>query len=277
MAVGYQKFKSRIFFVVCALLLLHNTPCQAATVDELYAVFDMEYSVEYPKDVLDTIDNYNYAKRYMSMYRYVVESEYDIESVNKNIEYLEDRLTEIESNLSKGFVLNLDEIYLLEDEYTEVYNQLERAKKSLISVDVDVRIPTSTDTPTYAEYINAMQKKALLATQAELGNVKGLDYPIDTAALVKDLSDTHLTLSVADGSTATSLFNGKVVDITDDSITLYHYNNVYTLYKGIQHSYVEKGDTVYQGQSIGTVNSNLTLKLKLNGKLVDVSLLFKED
>lgn len=277
MAVGYQKFKSRIFFVVCTLLLLQDTPCQAATVDELYAVYGMEYSVEYPKDVLDIIDNYNYAKRYMSMYRYVVESEYDVESVNKNIEYLEDRLTEIEGNLSKGFDLSLDEIYLLEDEYTEVHNQLERAKKSLISVDVDVRVPTSTETPTYDEYVNAMQEKALLNTQAELGNVKGLDYPIATAALVKDLSDTHLTLSVAEGSTATSLFNGKVVDITDDSITLYHYNNVYTLYKGVQHSYVVKGDTVYQGQSIGTVNSNLTLKLKLNGKLVDVSLLFKED
>ena len=75
-----------------------------------------------------------------------------------------------------------------------------------------------------------------------------------------------------------SVFNGKIISVSDDNeVTISHHNKIYSHYKGLNSVVVSVGDEVKQGQAIGTSSSQFTLQLKVGGKLVDVSKLFKED
>jgi septal ring factor EnvC (AmiA/AmiB activator) len=256
------------------LLFLTPATIYADTANDLYDLYDMKYEDSIPEDVIDTISRYNYAQKYVSMFQYVAVSEYDTDLINAKIDQLESNLESLTDQLLAGYDLSMDEIYTLEDEYNETYTKLQDAKDSLQTVEIDFDTPTVDNTPTYSEYKEALQKKSKLVTEAELGEISDLSYPVTTAALESDRTFTSLTLAVADGATITSLFNGTVALTDDNSITIDHHNGIYTYYGGLTSYYVRPGDTVYQGQSIGTSGNKVILKLKIDGKLVDISKLF---
>ena len=272
--MGTQKCKTAVTLLVVLLSL--PTICYADTAVDVYEVYGVDYEITYPDSVVDTINSYNYAKRYIAMYRYVAESEYDKSILEKRIDTLESKLKDIESKLSNGYNLSLDEIYALEDEYVTTSKNLSDAKSALVEGEVECDTPDASNTPTYEEYMEAMQEKSRIKTEAEVGSVKNLTYPVTSASLVSDKTDNSLLLDVAFGTTVTALFNGTVAAVDDSSITLNHHNGIYTYYGNLSSSIVSVGDTVYQGQSIGLSTDTLQLKIKVGGELKDVSKLFKE-
>lgn len=263
--------------VIAALsVLMSCTPCYAETASDLYAFYGVDYAIDYPEDVLKTISDYNSAKRYVQMFRYVSESEYDHSIIDNRIEELELQLDKAQKTLMSGYNLSLSEIYAAEDMYKTVTQKLDDACASKECEEIEYQTPSLNSVPSYTEYVEALNTKALIKSREDIGNITGLKYPVSSAALVDSVSDNALTLSVLEGSTVTSLFDGVIAQVTDDSITVYHYNGIYTYYGGVITAYVEKGDTVSQGQSLGSCGPRLTLKLKLDRDLVNISELFKE-
>lgn len=273
--MGYQKFKKLILFALCL-----SVPCcsvHASTASDLYAVYGMEYTPKYSEDILDTIQRYDNAKKYIAMYQYVALSEFDTTKIDTKLEELSKRKAELEEQLLGGFSLELNELYLLEDEYNDVCTQLDNYEKSKVSYEVEYSTPTPDDVPTYSEYVTAIKEKSSIDTLADIGNLDNLKPPFTSASLIESKTNSEIIYRVATGTTVTSLFNGTVVAIDSIGVTVDHHNNIYTLYSGLSDVYVEVGDTVYQGAAIGAANDLVKLKCKVNSKIVDVSKLFKED
>jgi murein DD-endopeptidase MepM/ murein hydrolase activator NlpD len=273
-AVG-SKIRKALILVIA--LVLQATTAYASTASDVYAVYDMSYEPSYPKGVLSTIAAYQNAKKYVYMYQYVIESEYDTTLIDRRIEEYKKTVETTSEKLLGGFSLDLSEIYALEDQYTEAVQKKEEAELSLVSYTVDYEAPTAKDVPTYAEYQQACTTKSLIDNKANVGTLENLSYPTETACLIDSSNDTSMTFATSSNTVVTSLFNGKVAKVTDDSVTVCHYNKIYTCYSNLSSVTVKKGDIVCQGQSVGISTSKFTLRMKVGGKLVDVSKLFKED
>lgn len=261
---------------VFCLLLYSSVTAYAKGVEDLYTLYGIPYEVTYPDDIMRIISDFQYAEKYVSMYRYVVESTFDTTVIENRISKLEVDLLSVEEQLLCGYTLSIEEIYTLEDEYVSITGQLEDAKKSLIGGEIDYNIPNAENTPTRKEYEEALEKKSKMGAAVNLGEFE-LNYPVDTGALISDKTDTHLELAVANNSTVTALFNGTVTAITSSSISIDHTNDVFTFYGNLRSVSVNVGDAVTQGQPIGTTTSTLMLKMKLDGNLVDITKIFKEE
>ena len=272
-----RKSKSVVALVLCLCLLSVN-PIYADTASDLYELYGSEYVTDYPDGTLETISKYQNAKKYVAMYQYVITSDFDPSIINERIDKYSEEIDECSAKLLAGYSMSLEDIFDAEGEYLEATSLLHEAKKSLKQYEIDYSAPEAKDTPSYTEYSNACVVKDVIDAKSELGDVKSVKYPINGACLIDDQTDTSLTLLTAENNLVQSLFNGVVAKTTEDSVTVYHYNHIYTYYGGLTNVTVSKGDTVYQYQTLGTSSSHVTLKLKINGDIVDINkLLHKEE
>lgn len=268
----------RSALVILALLLVFPYTVYADSASDLYKKYDMKYEQKYPTNVLSTIAKYQNAKKYVYMYQYVIESEYDTSIIENRIKTFEKELKDTEKKLLDGYDKSISDIYELEEKYSNAKAKLADAKKSLKNCKVDYKPPKSKDVPSYAEYSEACMTKSLVDNQNELGNISDMKYPTETACLIADQTKTSMTFETANNTIVQSVFNGKIISVSDDNeVTISHHNKIYSHYKGLNSVVVSVGDEVKQGQVIGTSSSQFTLQLKVGGKLVDVSKLFKED
>lgn len=261
---------------VCLLLVLCSTTLstKALTAEELYSVFGITYESGISKEDLETIQNYNQAKRYVQMFRYVAESEYDKGAVDTKIDATVERMTEIETSLLAGFDLPANEIYDLESEYRSLSKQLEELQSSTVTVPLDYSEKEPTEVPTYEEYLIAVANKNLADSRAKLGD--STPTVMTNTHLVSDFDETTVTYASTPLSVTTSLFNGVVVYSEGDTVTINHYNNIFTSYKGLTPC-VEKGDTIGQGQCIGYSSGILSVRMKVGGQFVNIHSYLEEN
>ena len=260
--------------VLVVLLCLIPSTTYAATAEELYAKYNITYESPYPYDVIETISAYDNAKKFVAMYSYVITSEYDVEALKLKVEELTQKLNSTEVQLLDGYNLSTDEIYALEDNYITTKEQLENARLSLASVDLNYSIPNADNTPTYSEYKSALSKKNAIDAKCNVGDIEELSVPVSGNALVYSSVDKYTTYSVSNDVDVLALFNGVVSDTSDKYVIINHYNNIYTRYDNLYNVSVEVGDTVVQGQVIGRADKKFNLALKLAGRFVDVNELF---
>lgn len=272
--MGNKALKAVI--ILCVSFLLKPTTVFASTAEDLYKVYNIKFEAEYPENVLSTIQKYDNAKKYLSMYKYVALSDYDESIINKKIDNLIEEKNKIEEQLLSGYNLSLSDIYALEDKYVTVCKQLNDAESTSKTYSVEFNKPEPDSVPTYKEYIEAKRIKASIDTQMDIGDLDNVN-PVTTAYLIDECSDNVITLDVPDSATVVSLFNGEIARIDTDGITINHYNGIYTFYGGVNNVYVDVGDTVYQGQAVGTVDENLILKCKVGNKIVDINKLFEKE
>lgn len=272
--MGKKAFKA--ILVIFIVMLFKCTTVNASTAEDLYKMYNIKFETKYPEDVLNTIRKYDNAKKYLSMYKYVASSEYDESIVSKRINELECEKSTIEDRLLAGYNLSISEIYDLEDRYVTVCKHLNDAKKTIESYDVDFTRPEPEDVPTYSEYLEAKKIKSSIDTKMNIGDIVNIK-PTNVAYLLESSTENSMTIKVASGTTVTSLFNGEVVMINGSGITIDHYNGIYTFYGDVDETYVNIGDTVYQGQALGTVDDFLTLKCKVGNKIVNINKLFEKE
>lgn len=253
---------------VAVLVLLQPFTCFAYSAENLYSDFDIEYSSPYNEDDLDVIRNYNYAKRYATMFRYVAESTYDVEVINNRIAECEKTIETIEKELISGYDKSDEELYQLESDYNTALQQLEEAKNTTEPVDVDVTRLSAEEVPTYEEYVRAMNRKRSMDKNCELGKESKIVLSLN-AVLVKDFTDTSVTYTTVNGSGIVSLYNGKIAAVGEDHVTINHHNGIVSSYKGVFPT-VKVGDTVMQGSPIGLTDGTFTVKLRIGNKLVDI-------
>ncbi len=253
---------------IACLVLLQPLTCFAYTAEELYSNYGLEFPSPYDEDDLNTINDYNYAKRYTSMFRYVADSEYDTEIIEKRISDCEDRLAAIEKELLSSYGKSSSDIYQLESDYNLAKQQLEDAQNATVPIDIKVDHLNAQDVPTYSEYVSAMNRKRFVDHKCELGESKAIKLSFN-AQLVKDYTDTYITYATTEGSGVGTLYNGTIVAIGGDHVTVNHYNGIISSYKGILPT-VEVGDAVRQGDPIGTTYGEFSVKLKVANSLVDI-------
>lgn len=273
--MGIKKITAMLMSL--ALVLYTPTTANCETTTDLYDMYAMPYTVKYPKGILDTINKYQNAKKYVSMYQYVILSEYDTEILDTRERNCLKTIEQSEKSLLGCYNADLQTIYDYEDAYVTAVRQYDDVVKSKVTTPIDYEAPKPANVPTSSEYRKACNKKAYLDSCSNLGDVKDLHYPFNVACLIDSIDNNSITFLTQKDALVQSLFNGKVAKCDDTSLTIYHYNGVYTHYAGLSSVSVKKGDKVRQYEPVGTSTSKVTMQLKLNGNLVDISKLFKEN
>ncbi len=271
--MGIKKYAAPL--ILCVTVLTAFTNVRASTVTDVYNIYGIESDELYPKELLNVISSYESAQKYVAMYQYVVESEYDTKVTEQRVKSLKKAKKDIEVKLMDGYSMELGDIYYLEDSYVTVAKDLENAKKSKEYVDIQSNIPNADSVPSTSEYQRALLQKSELDSSYTMGEVP-CECPIVGSYLLSDKNDKHLELAVAIGSDVTALMNGKVVAVDEESITINHSGKIYTFYGELQEVFVTVGTDVVQGQVIGKSSNKLMLKMKINDKFMDISKLIKE-
>lgn len=250
------------------MLLLQPLHAFAYTAEELYTDCEMQWESPYSQEDLDTIRDYNYAKRYASMFRYVADSTYDEAVIENRIKDCEALLEDIESELLAGFSKTTEELYQLESDYAAALQQLEEAKSTTMPVEVDTKKLSAEEIPSYQEYVKALNRKRATEVSCNLGELKTVQISMN-AVLVKDYTSTSVTYATVEGSGIVSLYNGVVAAVGEDHVTINHRNGIVSSYKGVRAT-VKVGDKVTQGSPIGLTDGEFTVKLRVGNKLVDI-------
>ncbi len=263
-----RKTTSGKCWLIMFLLLLNSSTAYAYSAEELYKDCGQEYTTPYSEEDIDTISNYNFAKRYVSMYRYVSSSEYDETIINERIAACEETVSAIEEQLLNGYSLSESEIYQLESDYKVAKQQLDDAKNVQKPIDIDVKRLNAEEIPTYNQYVRAMNRKKTADINCNLGNNK---IPVLTmqAYLVRDYTDTCVTITTVKGGGVCAMYNGVVAGVSEDHVTINHHNGIVSSYKGITPT-VNVGDTVLQGSPVGTTLGEFQAKLKVDETLVNL-------
>lgn len=267
---------SKFLIVILVCFLLKPITVEAATPAELYTEYDLQYADSYPDGVLETISAYQNAQKYETMYYYVVSSDYDTSIIDRRITELEATLKDCENKLQSGYSLSISEIYELEDLYNTTLDKLEDAKSAANVVEIDYHMPTLSDVPSYDEYCEALSIKSKYDSTQELGTLM-INVPVTGDSSVNEDTDKHLLLDAQAGSTVTSLFNGTVVQVTENSVTVQHPGNIYTYYGNLESVYVVENESVYQGEGVGSASETVMLKMKINGNFVPISKLISKE
>lgn len=257
-------------------------PVHASTVDELYDYYGKEYIVEIPNDVSETIKQYNAAKKYVSMYHYVINSEYDVSILETEKATLEKELEVVRTGLHAGYNKTIGEIYALENRYLEIKGRLSNISDAMNSYEVPTASLSVNNVPSYSDYKVAMKRKNELLSQAEIGVVPSRGYPLQSQCHLEEHSKAFTRYATINNTGVTAMFNGVVKEIKNDAdygltLIIDHYNGVLSYYCNLEEVTVKVGETLYQGQQVGyIIDSTAIFRLSLSGEFVDVSTLFVE-
>lgn len=263
-----RKAASRSYWLMLLLFLCGSMNVQAYTAEELYEDCGVEYSSPYDEKDLETISDYNFAKRYVSMYRYVSVSTYDEEIIENRINECKKIVEEAEAALLDGYSKTTTEIYQLESDYKVALQKLHDAENVTKPVEIETKQITAEDVPTYNEYVRAMNRKKVTDINCNLGEQIKPTLAVQ-AYLVENYDDTSITYTTVQNGGVCSMFNGTVAAVGDDHVTVSHHNGIVSSYKGVTPT-VSVGDTVIQNGPIGVTGGSFTVKLKVKDKLVNV-------
>lgn len=267
-----QKFL--FSFVIAALLMSSSITCYAANTKSLYLLYDIEYRPKYPKGVSETIAKYDAAMRYIMMYRYI-DSMADTSGVlSKRITELKDRLDVIQDKLRSAYFLDINEIYALEEEYKVLHSQYAGYVEAMKTMSTKDESNVLDDVPTYKEYCYALELKKLYSGEHNLGAVM-IKYPVNKKVDAVSKTKQGILLKVND-ATVSSIFNGRVTNVSNHSVTVSHYDGIYTYYGNLHDIDVNVGDSLSQGSPIGKTNG-VELRLRIDDKVVDITKVFNED
>lgn len=263
-----RKTASSKYWLALLILLCHSIPVQAYSAEELYKDCGMEYTSPYDKNDIETIGNYNFAKRYVSMYRYVSSSEYDEEVIEKRIEECERIVDDTEKALLNGYDKPVSELYQLESDYKEALRKLEDAKTIMHPVELNTKQLTAADVPTYNQYVHAMNRKKVADLNCNLGEHKFPTMAVQ-AYLIDNYDTSSVTYTTVQNGGVCSMYNGVVAAVGEDHVTINHHNGIVSSYKSVTPT-VKVGDTVLQNRPIGVTDGKFTVKLKVNNTLIDI-------
>lgn len=253
--------------VVCTmLLLLPCSRCYAYTAEDLYNDLGIEYKDPYSNEDLNTIARYRYAKKYTRIFGNLSAMEFPDYSERRG-EELEKQKTEIEDALSNGFNLKESDIYNLEQNYKEIVEEIEKNNAIAPEKEIEVAQLDIEGIPSYNQYATANARYSLITTWLELGGNTPMLTP--GAYVISDSSPTSITIGTTEQAVITSLFNGTVIDVDDDIVTIDHHTRIYSSYKGI-HPSVKEGDQVGQGMCIGYSKGNVGVKMSVGGNLINI-------
>lgn len=272
MGVTYAK---RAWVFCFVILLLVPTTCSAETCVDLYKVYDKEYEISYPDNVIETIQNYNYAEKYLTMYYNIAKCEYNTEELIARRKSVKKELKAIESQLLSGYYLSLDNIRSLESEYLELKEKLSDIDKSLKVYEMDTDAVDAANVPTREQYSAAMDIKSDIDKQSNIGDIKNLERPFKSRSLLSSSDDSEVSYAVANNTEVTALFNGYVESVEGDKMTVSCYNGISVVYTGLATVFVPEGEAVKQYNTIARSSNTVTICLILNGNSVDVSKILK--
>ena len=268
--------------LIFILFFLLSSTCYAASTEQLYSYYGIDRPVYGDPAVQDTIDTYNTASRFVSMYKNLLAAE-SIQHDNKEqIDSLEYRLKFTESKLDRGYGMSLAEIYQAEEDYTVAKQALKFYKDCSVSSDrIKLNIPENP--PNLEEYNAAVSKRQEYLAEAEIGSLNNLSVPTESAALVRYNDTDYSSYAVENSSKVFALFNGTVSNVYEDPffgrcIDFDCSNGVRYTCANLGNILVLPGQKVYQGQTIGfTKSTTAVFRLCLDGKYVDVNKLFSID
>lgn len=271
-----RKMRKYLFsFAVLFCVVISSSTCYAANTKALYTLYGKEYSPKYPKGVSETIAKYDSAMRYLKMYHYIdgVASSSDI--LSARIKDLKKELDTIKDKLTLGYFKDTNEIYELEEKYSTLYKQYSGYMETLQTFSVKGETVNLKDAPTYKEYCYALEMKKLYSGEHNLGSVH-MKYPVvgEVKSIEKTKQGVRLEVSSAK---VQSIFNGRVTNVSNNSVTVSHYDGIYSYYGNLHKIKVHVGDSVSQGSVLGTAASSVELRLMVGNEIVDIKQIFNED
>ncbi len=275
--MSWQRRMRRYLFSFAVLfcVMVSSFTCDAADTKALYTLYGKEYSPKYPKGVSETIAKYDSAMRHLTMYHYIDGVANSSDILSARIKALKKELDAIKDKLTLGYFKEANEIYELEEKYSTLYKQYSGYMKTLQTFSVKDKSINLKDAPTYKEYYYALEMKKLYSGEHNLGSVH-IKYPV--VGEVKSTAKTKqgIKLKVSNAKVQ-SIFNGRVTNVSNNSVTVSHYDGIYSYYGNLHKIKVHVGDSVSQGSVLGTAASSVELRLMIDNEIVDIKQIFNED
>ena len=269
--------KTKAGLITVLFVLLFVTPVQASSIEELYALYQIDYVNAYPDGIVKTMRSYQSAQKYVKRYRGVIESDFDSSIYTRRLEKYEAELKNIESMLLDGYDLSLSEIYSLEDKYSSIQSKIKSTQESMAVSENSIEKLDSSDVPTYTEYCEAVSRKAELDSNSPIGDLSKLKVPIKSSFLLDKHNKTSATYMTTDNAPIVALFSGKVVETSDTYCKIENSYGVAVYYRNLSDMSYSIGDVVDEGAVIGHSYSYVTLQLSLDNNFVDITKLFEKE
>lgn len=255
--------------------MLNTTSVYAANTKSLFLLYDIDYVPTYPQDITDTIESYENAKRYAFMYQYITKIPDKSPVIEKRLEEVDAQLAKVKDKLKNCYFLPMDEITALEEEYTELNDKHNDYTNALHLYTVDNSDYDFSNVPTAKEYYKAVELKKYYSGEHTIGELL-VKYPTDEKPTKVTKNANEVVLTIPE-TKVKSMYSGRVTNTNNNSVTISHFDGVYTYYGNLKDINVKVGDAVSQYTPIGTAEGDLTLRLKVANKIVDISKIFYED
>ena len=259
-----------VFWLICATPL----PTYASSICDLYDLYEVDYKDAYPDGIITTIRRYQEAQRYVKCYRGVIESDFDVSLYENQLKEYKAELEDTKNKLLGCYNASMYDICMLEDKYVDLQNKIKNVKLSMKSGTVTIN---SELVPTYAEYTEAVSKKAKLDSSNVVGDLDKIEPPIASSYMIDRHNNTSTTYLTTDGAPIKALFGGEVTEVNDSSCVISNDYKITVYYRNMSTIDVKVGDVVAANDIIGSSHTYATLQLKLDKTFVDLAKLFEKE
>ena len=258
-----------------SILLAIPIVAHAETVDDLHTLYGIETVHEDLSAEEDVVHRYEDVRRFVAMYNYVDLSTPDTATQDMRIKEIDKEISDTEAQLLDGFYLSFEEITILEDKLTSALTYRSYVLGTYDYVMVDVDIPGVNEVPSYQQYQDALDALSRSSSYVEVGDLSSLPYPIVGDCTLVNQTGNYTYFSVDGRKPVISLFNGTVLYVGDNGITI-GIKDVTIQYENMETVSVEVGATIEQYDIIGYATDGVLVNLWIGDERVDMSKLYVE-
>ena len=278
MAVGCKKFYS---FIAIAFTLFFPVTAMASTTEDLYRLYSLPFTLEMDKEAASVINQYENTKRYVYTYQTLSNMDSSEALFNDMFDYKQ-KIIEAEFGIMSGFNKSLDDIYNLEQQYSEATTKYFKKLNRLCQI----RNSKADDTvalqkPSQDAYQAAIVERDKARERLNIGTL--LHEPPLKAFFLDYHSEEYTAYLIQPQGEIQVVFDGTIKSIYEDEIfgktvIIDSGNGINMYYCNLDSVNVSEGSSVKQFDVLGTSKDKLAVyRLRLNDEFVDLTKLFDKE
>ena len=276
--MGCKKFYS---FIAIAFTLFFPVTAMASTTEDLYRLYSLPFTLEMDKEAASVINQYENTKRYVYTYQTLSNMDSSEALFNDMFDYKQ-KIIEAEFGIMSGFNKSLDDIYNLEQQYSEATTKYFKKLNRLCQI----RNSKADDTvalqkPSQDAYQAAIVERDKARERLNIGTL--LHEPPLKAFFLDYHSEEYTAYLIQPQGEIQVVFDGTIKSIYEDEIfgktvIIDSGNGINMYYCNLDSVNVSEGSSVKQFDVLGTSKDKLAVyRLRLNDEFVDLTKLFDKE
>lgn len=276
--MGCKKFYS---FIAIAFTLFFPVTVMASTTEDLYRLYSLPFTLEMDKEAASVINQYENTKRYVYTYQTLSNMDSSEALFNDMFDYKQ-KIIEAEFGIMNGFNKSLDDIYNLEQQYSEAttkyFEKLNRLCQIRNSKADDA---VALQKPSQDAYQAAIVERDKARERLNIGEL--LHEPPLKAFFLDYHSEEYTAYLIQPQGEIQVVFDGTIKSIYEDEIfgktvIIDSGNGINMYYCNLDSVNMSEGSSVKQFDVLGTSKDKLAVyRLRLNDEFVDLTKLFDKE